>query len=112
MRKQGIRGLLGAQDIEKLCKLARHAHTHVKLSAYYALGAKRPPYLDLLPMIRKVIEAFGPDRCMWASDSPYQLQGEHTYSSSLALITQHCDFLSGGDRAQILGKTAENVYFA
>jgi predicted TIM-barrel fold metal-dependent hydrolase len=108
----GVDGTIRDQDIEKLCKLARHARTHVKLSAYYALGAKQSPYLDLLPMIRKVIDAFGPDRCMWASDSPYQLEDGHSYTASLQLIQKHCPFLSDGDRDKILHGTAQRVYFS
>ena len=107
----GVDGQLRTKDIKQLCRLARHKNTHVKISAYYALGAKKPPYLDLLPMIRHVLDAYGPARCMWASDSPYQLQGDHTYGDSLALINKHCAFLSDGDRAHVLRKTAEKVYF-
>ncbi len=108
----GVDGTIRQPDINNLCKLARHRHTHVKLSAYYALGAKKAPYLDLLPMIRQVLDAFGPDRCMWASDSPYQLEDGHSYVSSLKLIQDHCSFLSDGDRDKILRGTAERVYFS
>lgn len=107
----GVDGQIRDADVTQLCRLARHKNTHVKISAYYALGAKKAPYLDLLPMIRRVLDSYGPGRCMWASDSPYQLQDGHTYGSSLALVTQHCDFLSSGDRAEILAKTAERIYF-
>jgi len=108
----GVDGRIRQSDIANLCKLARHRHAHVKLSAYYALGAKKAPYLDLLPMIRQVLDAFGPERCMWASDSPYQLEDGHSYASSLKLIQDHCSFLSDGDRDKILRSTAERVYFS
>lgn len=108
----GVDGKIRLQDIRNLCKLARHPHTHVKLSAYYALGSKKAPYLDLLPMIRQVVDAFGPGRCMWASDSPYQLEDGHDYVSSLKLIQNHCDFLGDGDRDKILRGTAQRVYFS
>ena len=107
----GVNGKISDRDITNLCRLARHKNTHVKLSAYYALGSKKPPYGDLVPMIRRVLDAFGPSRCMWASDSPYQIQGANTYAASLALITEHCDFLSSGDRDHLLWRTAEKVYF-
>lgn len=107
----GVDGMLRDSDIAALCKLARHKRTHVKLSAYYALGKKKPPYEDLAPMIRKVLDAFGPERCMWASDAPYQVQGEHSYAASIALIRDRLDFLSAGDKDWLLRKTAEKVYF-
>lgn len=107
----GVDGITRDDEIAALCKLARHKHTSVKLSAYYALGKKKPPYLDLAPMIRKVLDSFGPERCMWASDSPYQIQGENTYKASFELIHHKLDFLSAGDKDWLLRRTAERVFF-
>ena len=83
----------------------------MKVSAYYALGQKQPPYLDLGPMIRRVREAFGAERLMWASDCPFQVLGQHTYADSVELIRSRLDFLSTEDREWILKKTAERVFF-
>ena len=107
----GVDGVIRQRDLNRLCRLARHRNTHVKLSAYYALGRKKAPYLDLVPMIRQLLDAFGPHRLMWASDSPYQLQDGHTYASSLALVRDHLDFLSVGDRDLLLRDTAARVYW-
>jgi predicted TIM-barrel fold metal-dependent hydrolase len=108
----GVDGTIREADVAALCRLARHKRVHAKLSAYYALGEKRPPYDDLRPMIRRVLDAFSPQRCLWASDSPYQLGGENTYSASIGLIRDRLDGLSADDRAWLLSKTAERVYFA
>ena len=108
----GVDGTIRDEDVAALCKLARHKLVTVKLSAYYALGKKEPPYLDLIPMIRKVLGAFGPERSMWASDAPYQVQGNNTYRGSIDLIQNRLDFLSAGDREWLLRKTAERVFFA
>ena len=35
-------------------------------------GTGEAPYLELLPLIRALIAAFGCERLMWATDSPYQ----------------------------------------
>jgi predicted TIM-barrel fold metal-dependent hydrolase len=107
----GVDGTIRDADVANLCKLAKHKTVSVKLSAYYALGKKKPPYLDLVPMIRKVLDAFGPERCMWASDAPYQVQGEHTYQASIELVQKRLDFLTAGDREWLLRKTAEAVFF-
>jgi predicted TIM-barrel fold metal-dependent hydrolase len=108
----GVDGEIRDADVARLCGLARHKHTFVKLSAYYALGKKHPPYTDLVPMIRRVFEAFGPQRLMWASDAPYQMQGGNSYAASLALVRDGLDFLRGDDRDGLLRKTAENVFFS
>jgi predicted TIM-barrel fold metal-dependent hydrolase len=107
----GVDGTIREADVAALVKLARHKRVSVKLSAYYALGKKQPPYDDLVPMIRRVLDAFGPQRCMWASDCPYQLGGDNTYAASIGLIRDRLSGLSDGDRAWLLTKTAEQVYF-
>lgn len=107
----GIDGQIRREDVDNLCRLARHKHTSVKVSAFYALGRKRPPYEDLVPMIRRLLDAFGPQRLMWATDCPYQVQTGHTYRDSIALVRDRLDFLSDADRAWLLRKTAERVFF-
>ena len=107
----GISGTVEREPLNQLCKLARFPNTHVKTSAFYALGKKQPPYTDLTEMIRKVTDSFGPDRLMWASDCPFQVQGNHTYEASIALIRDKIDFLSESDKQWMLRGTAEKVFF-
>jgi L-fuconolactonase len=108
----GVDGTIREADVAKLCDLARHKTVHVKLSAYYALGKKEPPHEELLPMIRRVLDAFGPERCMWASDAPYQVEAPNTYQASIELIRDRLTGISDGDREWLLKKTAEKVFFA
>ena len=96
--------------IDQLCDMAKHPRVMVKVSAFYALGKKTPPYNDLNHLIYQVYQAFGPERLMWASDCPYQVV-DHTYQDSIGLITDRLDFLSEKDKDQILGKTAEDFFF-
>lgn len=107
----GIDGEIREADVSQLCRLASHRHVKVKISAYYALGKKRPPHDELIPMIRRLYDEFGPDRLMWASDCPYQLTGSNTYGDSVALITQRLDFASDDDRRKLLRTTAEQTFF-
>ncbi len=97
--------------IDGLCALAQYPKVMVKASAFYVLGEAKPPYDDLSHLIRRVYEAFGAQRLMWASDCPYQVQGEHTYEASVALVRERLDFLSDADREQILRGTAEAFFF-
>ncbi len=108
----GIDGMIRDADLDALVKLARHEHAHVKISAYYALGEKKPPYVDLIPMIRRLNQAFGPHRLMWGSDSPYQLTAPNTYGDSLALVRDKISFWTADERDWVLRKTAEQVYFS
>jgi predicted TIM-barrel fold metal-dependent hydrolase len=107
----GVDGTMREADVDRLCRLARHRHTYVKVSAFYALGKKKAPYLDLAPMIRRLLDAYGPERLMWATDCPYQVQEGHTYADSIELVRSRLDFLSDSDRQWLLIKTAEKVFF-
>ncbi|MDM8004867.1 MAG: amidohydrolase family protein [Phycisphaerae bacterium] len=106
----GISGQIDQSQVDALCRMSRHKRVMVKVGAFYALGRKKPPYHDLLPLIRQVVGAFGPQRCMWETDCPFQIV-HGTYEASLALIRDRCDFLSRSDREQILRKTAETFFF-
>ena len=108
----GINGAVADGEPAQLCHLARHKNTYVKTSAFYALGKKMSPYLDLQPMIRLLHETFGPQRLMWASDCPFQVQNGHNYRDSIDLILKRCDFLNDDDRKHLLGGTAEKVFFS
>jgi predicted TIM-barrel fold metal-dependent hydrolase len=111
MARIGVDGAVRDTDLDLLCDLASFDHVRVKVSAFYALGEKRAPYKDLIPMIRRLYGAFGSRRLMWASDSPYQVQQGHTYASSIQLVRDHCDFLSADDKDWLLEKTAQQVFF-
>ena len=62
-------------------------------------------------MIRRLFEAYGPDRLMWASDSPYQLTEPNSYGASVAVVRDRLDFVSESDRAKLLRTTAESTFF-
>jgi predicted TIM-barrel fold metal-dependent hydrolase len=107
----GVDGVIRDKDVQALCALAKLEKVLVKVGAFYALGKKKPPYTDLGPLIEKVVKAFGPERCMWESDCPFQVQGEHTYQASIDLVRKGLGFFSGGDKEWLLGKTAERFFF-
>ncbi|MAX36132.1 amidohydrolase family protein [Gimesia sp.] len=107
----GVTGEIDPKEVDMLCKMAKHPNVYVKVSAFYALGKKQMPYHDLLPLIEKVYQAFGANRLMWATDCPYQVQGDHSYQASIGLVRNGLPFLSGMDKEWILEKTAEKVFF-
>lgn len=107
-----VPGPIRDADVAALVKLARHPEAYVKLSAYYALGARSAPYDDMHPMIHALIKAYGPERLMWGSDCPYQLTPPHTYRASIAVIRDRLTNVTAGDREWLLRKAAERVFFA
>jgi predicted TIM-barrel fold metal-dependent hydrolase len=108
----GMKGAVQQRDLDNLRRLADFPHTHVKTSAFYALGAKKAPYTDMAPLVRSLRDTFGASRLMWASDCPYQVQKGHTYADSIAVIRDRLSFLSAEDKQWMLRRTAEKVFFS
>jgi predicted TIM-barrel fold metal-dependent hydrolase len=111
MCRIGVTGAVIEKDVQSLCEMAMHKQVSVKVSAFYALGQKKSPYLDLVPLIKRLTSAYGPERLMWASDSPFQVVEGHTYKASIDLIQSHLSFLKATDLDWLLRKTAERVFF-
>jgi predicted TIM-barrel fold metal-dependent hydrolase len=111
MGRIGLDGVIHDEEIKALCNLARYPRVQVKVSAFYALGKKRAPFADLIPVVRALHASFGPQRLMWGSDSPFQLKPPHTYAESLDFIIDGVPFLSAQDRAWMLRGTAEKTFF-
>lgn len=108
----GMKGEVDKSQLDQLCDMAKFPKVHVKTSAFYALGKKQAPYTDLLPMIERLVDSYSPQRLMWASDCPFQVEGGHTYGASIELIRDRATFLSEGDKEWILRGTADKFFFA
>jgi predicted TIM-barrel fold metal-dependent hydrolase len=63
-------------------------------------------------MIRRLLDAFGPARLMWASDSPFQVVSGHCYRDSIDLVRTRLDFLSPTDGDWLLRRTAAQTFFS
>ena len=100
------------EELNQLCALSKHPNVYVKISAFYAFGNKKPPYLEQIPKIKRLFESFGPKKLMWASDCPYQLEDGNTYGASISLVRDRLDFLSNDDKNWLLRRTAEKVFFS
>lgn len=108
----GMDGTVNRDELDRLLHLSKHPHVRLKTSAFYALGEKKAPYTDLGRMIRECRDSFGAKRLMWASDCPFQVGPGHNYHDSIALIRDRLEFLTSDDKAWMLRKTAERVFFS
>jgi predicted TIM-barrel fold metal-dependent hydrolase len=106
----GMSGPIEQEQVRSLCDLHRYGKVRVKVSAFYALGEKRPPHLELSDLIRRVYDSFGPKRLLWGSDCPFQILNE-PYEASIAVIRDRLSYLSLADREWILHHTAEELFF-
>ena len=113
----GLRRLDGEfaeEQVAALCEMARHRRVMLKVGPLHAKADRELGYTDVLPLLQRLLEAFGPERCMWESDSggPMQMVDPHEdYRGTVEVIRQHADFLSESDKQQVMFKTAEDFFF-
>jgi len=104
---------LGSETVVQVAALARYPNLHLKLSFAVTGSDEGYPFRDMHPILMRLIEAFGPERCMWGSDFPCELwlRGKATYQSHLSLLTDELG-LSEDERAAILERTPMRVWFS
>ncbi len=109
----GIQQVVREETAQAFCEVAKNKNVMVRIGAFCALGNLEPYFhTSRLPIVRRVIDAFGPHRCMWESGHPVDLPNlPNSCQAAVALIRDHADFLSTSDKEQILFKTAYNFYF-
>jgi L-fuconolactonase len=93
--------------INQLLTYAKYPNVAVKWGHAPRLSRERFPYRDLINQLARVIDAFGVNRLMWASDYTVTVD-HHTYAESLFCL-RCADQLSESDKEWLLGKTARAV---
>lgn len=95
-------------DLQKVLGLAAYPNTRIKISGACTLSHEPFPYNDIWDPVRRIIDAFGLDRCMWGTD----------WTRATALLTYEqgveafrvSDRLSESDKAALMGGTLQRVY--
>ena len=93
------RDVTRSTDLDPIRALAAIDGVYVKLSGMYALSRRAYPYEDTWPWIAGVLDAFGADRMLWASDWPLSAESA-PYIDQLALLGR-LPFLSEDDRRRL-----------
>jgi predicted TIM-barrel fold metal-dependent hydrolase len=92
-----------ADAVVQAASLAKYPNVSVKLSAGPNYSAEPYPFGDFTPHIKRLFEAFGPQRCYWGSDMTNGFD-KATYRQRITHFTQELPFLSEADKDQIMGK--------
>jgi len=98
------------QELEKLIALKRHPKLFVKVSHTWSLSKQPFPFRDTHEQVKRLYDAFGPQRLMWATDWPIVLNSHATYEQALKLVRDELKFLNDEDKAWMLSKTVERVW--
>ncbi|MDP6447124.1 MAG: amidohydrolase family protein [Pirellulaceae bacterium] len=96
------------KDVAALAKLPL---AHAKLTFIPTGSGEAYPCRDMHDACRAVIDAFGPNRCVWGSDFPCELWcPKVTYAQHLKIFTEELR-LDDQTRRAVLGETARRLWF-
>lgn len=88
-------------DIEDLVALAKHPNVAAKASALPRYSSEPYPYRRLHPHLRRVFDAFGPQRFLWGTD----MTGiPCIYRQAVTLFTEELPWLAGNDLELVMGR--------
>jgi len=92
-----------SRAIDETLQLAKYPNVSVKLSSAPAYSIKPYPYPDMSDHIRRLVEAFGPQRCYWGTDmtNPFH---KATYRQRVTHFTEELPFLTEEEKEWIMGR--------
>jgi L-fuconolactonase len=96
-------------DIENLFAMAALDQVYIKVSALGFMSRQPYPHPDILSIVRRAYDCFGPRRLMWGTDTPMSQKPEDI-PAALKLIEMAIPGASVEDLDWIKGRTAEKLF--
>lgn len=97
-------------QLEPVLAMAQQPNVYAKVTFLGAVPGGVWPYSEFHWMVRRVIDAFGPQRCMWGSNFPTrQFNPGATYAQHLDVFRKHLD-LTDEERDWVTGRTAASLW--
>ena len=93
--------------------LASHANVYVKISDVARRSEEEFPYRDVQQVIKLLYNAFGIERMMWGTGYPghhRELNGWLSLADELSLVRSGLDWLTDGEKDQMLAGTAASLW--
>ena len=101
-------------DFQLLLAMARHPNVWVKVSELSSVSrSHKYPFSDAYPYVKRVYEAFGPDRLLFGTGYPGTARAAYqrpTLAEEIDLIDKQIPFFSPQDRGKILGLNAAKMW--
>jgi predicted TIM-barrel fold metal-dependent hydrolase len=83
--------------------LAKYPNVSCKVSASPGLSSEPYPFRDVTPILKRVFDSFGPQRCYWGTDMTNSF-AKATYRQRITHFTETLDFLSEQDKDWVMGR--------
>ena len=96
-----LRGKPLGPSVDNVITLARFKNVAVKVSALPCYVDEAYPFPTLHPLVRRVVDAFGPQRCFWGTDLSHL---PCPYKQVVTLFTEEMKSLSPTELEWIMGR--------
>lgn len=90
-----------AEHLDDLLALAGHPNIAVKASGVPSMATDPYPFASTHPVLRRTVDAFGPDRVFWGTDITRMTC---TWRECVTSFTEELPWLSGTDLELIMGR--------
>ena len=101
-------------NVRRLLAMAAYPSIRVKVSELSSVSkSKQYPFSDAWPMVKRVYEAFGPDRLLFGTGYPGTARAAYnrpTLDKDIDMIRKEFPFLTDEDREKILGRNAAALW--
>jgi predicted TIM-barrel fold metal-dependent hydrolase len=87
--------------VDNVIKFAHLPNVALKVSALPCYVAEPYPFPTLHPLVRRVVDAFGPERCFWGTDLSHL---PCPYKQAVTLFTEEMKSLSSTELEWIMGR--------
>jgi predicted TIM-barrel fold metal-dependent hydrolase len=101
--REGVRDDVMDLVVDEVAKLAKYPNVTVKATGLPSYVPETYPFPSLHERIRRIFDAFGPQRIFWGSDLSRM---RCSYAEVRNLFTECLDFLTEGDLEWIMGRSA------
>jgi len=99
--RHGEKGDVAFANLDKLLALAKWPNIAVKASGLPAYASDQYPYRQLFPHIRRVFDAFGPQRMFWGTDITRM---PCSYRQMVTMFTEEIPWFSAEDKEWVMGR--------
>jgi predicted TIM-barrel fold metal-dependent hydrolase len=92
-----------------LLELGRSRRATIKLSGFQKFSQQMPSYEDVKPLVYSLIDAYGLDSCVWASDWPFLKAPERLDYGPLLKFFERL-MSNANDRKKVLWDTPKRIF--
>jgi predicted TIM-barrel fold metal-dependent hydrolase len=94
-----------AEKIGDAVALAKYPNVSIKMSNLVNTSLEPYPFRDLNDHLKRVVDAYGPQRCYWGTDLTNTSFTRVTWRQRITHFTEELSFLSESDKDWVMGRS-------